>query len=160
MDAITLEAEGKMDGDIAVEAVPEIRITIHDQHRLETLVRRLDGASPQDRWALLRAEIDRAVLVDDPDSEPPFVRIGSALAFRDESGRVYEGTLTLPGQGLERPDAISIVTPVGAALLGLSEGQSVQFRTADGRNRTCTVLKIFRDEAPELPIESGGGEGR
>ena len=46
----------------------------------------------------------------------------------------------------ERADAaaqrISILTPVGAALIGLSEGQTMQWRTRDGNMKSLTVLKV------------------
>ena len=135
--------EEKVSGAIIVEAPPEIRITLRGMHRLELLLSKLERASQAGGWRLLRAEVERAVLVDDPEAGPPFVRIGSAVTFRDERGRIYEGTLALPGQSLDRPDAIPIVTPVGAALLGLSAGQSITYETADGRSRSLTVLEVI-----------------
>jgi regulator of nucleoside diphosphate kinase len=37
---------------------------------------------------------------------------------------------------------ISILTPVGSALFGLSEGQSIAYETPDGRIKTLTALRI------------------
>ncbi len=140
------EVEGTVNWESLIEGPPEIRITLHDLHRLERLLSSLEGASQPGWWRLLRAEVDRAALVDDPQEQPPFVRIGSTVVFRDESGTTYEGVLTLPGQALERVDAIPVISPVGAALLGLSEGQTITFRRSDGRSGTLTVLKIDAED--------------
>jgi regulator of nucleoside diphosphate kinase len=48
---------------------------------------------------------------------------------------------------------ISILTPIGVALLGLSEGQSIAWKTRDGREQRLTVLAV--EEAGEPAAAAG-----
>ena len=45
---------------------------------------------------------------------------------------------------------VSVLTPVGAALIGLSEGQAMEWHTLDGERKTLTVLKVHQPEASRL----------
>ncbi|WDR03482.1 GreA/GreB family elongation factor [Devosia algicola] len=38
---------------------------------------------------------------------------------------------------------MSVLTPVGAALIGLRTGQSITWETRDGRNNVLTVLSVI-----------------
>jgi regulator of nucleoside diphosphate kinase len=94
----------------------------------------------------LEDEVERARIVDDGESETPFVRIGSRVVFKDEAGKVYRLTLALPGDMPDSSGRISILTPAGAALLGLSEGQLIAYETPDNRVKTITVLEVSEHE--------------
>lgn len=118
---------------------PPIRITRHDLQRLDALLAHLDDASPL--ASFLQREIDRAELADDPTGTA-FVHLGTRLSFTDEQGSRHTGTLVLPEQLQGCPDGISILTPVGSALLGLSEGQAIEYTTLDGRTKTITIQAI------------------
>src|SRR6185437_2578066 len=115
---------------------PPIHITGQDLGRLDLLLAGLDGRTSSPILEFLRTELDRARIVDDGDRDTRFVRIGSTVRFSDEQGKVYRLTLALPGARPGDAGAISIVTPVGAALLGLSEGQSISYETPDNRIKT------------------------
>jgi hypothetical protein len=52
-------------------------------------------------------------------------------------------TLVYPGERHLFDDGLSVVTPVGAALIGLAEGQSLSYPMPDGAARTITVEKIL-----------------
>jgi regulator of nucleoside diphosphate kinase len=118
---------------------PAIRVTPHDLGRLDALLAGLQRNSRVLEY--LRGEVDRASVVADDDSSS-FVRLGSRVTFEDESGRVFAGTVVFPGELARHPDSISILTPVGAALLGLGEGQSISYETPDRRIKTLTVLHL------------------
>lgn len=124
---------------------PPIHITGQDLGRLDSLLAGLAGRIPSPILEFLRAELDRARVVDDGHRDTRFVRIGSTIRFSDEQGKVYRLTLTLPGAKPGDTEAISIMTPVGAALLGLSEGQSISYETPDNRIKTITVLDVSAD---------------
>jgi regulator of nucleoside diphosphate kinase len=121
---------------------PQIHITGQDLGRLDLL---LAGRTPSPTLEFLHAELDRARVVDDDDRDTRFVRIGSTVRFGDEQGKLYRLTLVLPGANPGDTGAISIMTPVGAALLGLSEGQSISYETPDNRIKTITVLDVSAD---------------
>ena len=120
---------------------PPIHITGQDFGRLDVLLAHLSAKITTPTLEYLRNELDRARLVDDADAATSFVQIGARVRFRDEQGKTYRLTLAFPGSG-DDPGHISILTPVGAALLGLSEGQSIAYETRDNRIKTITVLAI------------------
>src|SRR5689334_14437405 len=117
---------------------PPIHITSQDFGRLDVLIANLGTKTNTSKPTIefLRNEIDRAELVDEADAATQFVRIGSRVLFWDEQGKTFRFTLVLPGQKPSKPSNISVVTPVGAALLGLSEGQSISYETPDSRIKT------------------------
>lgn len=126
---------------------PSIRITGQDFGRIDVLLADLSTSSALP-LEYLKRELDRAHVVDEVDPVEPFVRIGSRVLFRDEFGKVYRLTLSLPGQMADRAERISILTPVGVALLGLSAGQSIAYETRDRRVKTLTVLEISEEQRP------------
>lgn len=69
----------------------------------------------------------------------------SVFDFRDG---VTKGTrravLVYPGEEDEGLGRISVLSPLGAALIGLSEGQSFQWRSATGVCRTLHVVRVVR----------------
>lgn len=121
---------------------PPIHITGRDLGRLDVLLANLSAKTETPVLKFLQDELDRARLVDVAEAATPFVRIGSRVAFEDDGGKTYRLTLSLPGEASGGADTISVLTPVGAALLGLSQGQSIAYETLDGRIKTITVLEV------------------
>jgi regulator of nucleoside diphosphate kinase len=119
---------------------PPISLTNNDIGRLEALLAALSSTSSS--FDFLRREVERATVVAEPDAAP-FVKLGSRLAFEDETGKLYTGTVGFPIDVAGHPDSISILTPVGAALLGLAEGHSISYKTRDGRTKQLTVLRLL-----------------
>jgi len=119
---------------------PPIRITGADLGRLDSIVANLSRtSSPVVRF--LEREIDRAALAD-PGDMAPFVRMHSRVRFTDGDGVPRAATLVYPEELPPVPDGLSILTPVGTALLGLAEGQRISYETLDGRTKTLTVIEI------------------
>ena len=119
---------------------PAIHLTQDDLGRLDALLAGLPNSSPA--LDFLRREVDRATVVRETEAAH-FVRLGSRVSFEDEMGKRYTGTVGFPNDIAGRPHPISILTPVGAALLGLAEGQSIAYETLDGRTKTLTVVRLL-----------------
>jgi len=96
-------------------------------------------------------ELDRAE-VRAPGSVPPnVVNIGSEVTFEDcTSGRRQSVRLVFPGEADISARRISVLTPIGVALIGLREGQQIGWETRDGETRRLRVLSV----APPPPEES------
>lgn len=120
---------------------PPIRIARQDLEKLETILDSLHRSYA--RISLfLQDEVLRAQVVD-ASTDRPFVRLGSRVRFTDEQGVPHEGTLFAPEEGRPNPpDGISILTPAGCALLGLSVGQSIGYETIDRRIKRITVMDV------------------
>ncbi len=80
-----------------------------------------------------------------PSNEMPanVVNLGSEVTYRDDiSGAVTSVTLVLPAEAdIDRRRA-SVLTPIGAALIGLAEGASISWQTRGGETRRLTVLAV------------------
>lgn len=127
---------------------PQIIISSQDLERLERL---LDLVSPQYVPGLdaLRRELDRAEVLE-PDAIPPnVITMKSTARFVDEtSGKKFELTLVYPDDIHMTHGTVSVLAPVGSALLGLSVGQSIEWPLPGGRKMTLRVLEvIYQPEA-------------
>jgi regulator of nucleoside diphosphate kinase len=75
---------------------------------------------------------------------PPFVAtMHSRLEFRDDvTWSARRATLVFPDEDDGATDRVSVLSPEGAALIGLSEGQSITWRTPK-RWRSLTLLRVL-----------------
>ena len=121
---------------------PTIVIAKPDYERLSNLV---DSALATPLVGeYLADELERANIVEADEIQPTVVTMHSRVAFRDEStGDVRTVSLVYPGEEDIDEGCISVLTPVGAALLGLSEGQSITWETLTGESRVLTVLRLL-----------------
>jgi regulator of nucleoside diphosphate kinase len=91
----------------------------------------------------LMEEIARATVVPSEKMPADVVTLGSEVSFRDETtGRVQTITLVAPGQADIAAGRASVVTPIGAALLGLRTGAEIDWRTRDGETRRLRILSV------------------
>ncbi|MGQ5700785.1 nucleoside diphosphate kinase regulator [Sandaracinobacteroides sp. A072] len=94
---------------------------------------------------LLLGEIERARIVKDGSVPPGTVRMGSEVVFEDEgSGRTRTVTLVWPAEADIAAGRISVLTPVGAGLIGLSQGQVIDWPDRDGRKRSLKIVSVTR----------------
>lgn len=128
--------------------LPEIVVTARDALRLAHLVGDLFHIRDR-RIAMLARELDRASLVDSGEIRPGVVTMRSIVEFRSgEDGELSVGMLVYPGDTRPGEGQISILTPVGTALLGLSEGQTMPYAPTDDRMGRLTVNRVlFQPEA-------------
>jgi len=98
--------------------------------------------------AMLLAEIERAELHRDDRLPDGIVTLGAEVEFVDEkSNRLQTVQLVLPAEANISLGRISILTPVGAALYGLSTGQSIDWPDLSGRQRRIRIVAVRRPEA-------------
>lgn len=93
----------------------------------------------------LQSELERAILAPDSSSRA-FIRLGSTIGYEDLSnGAIRRLKLCLPEDANLDDSRLSVLTPVGAALIGAGVGQVLQYIGADGRARQLRVLEIGDD---------------
>lgn len=126
---------------------PPIVISSLDLERIEALLERMPSAQAENH-AALRAELDRAEVREPADMPPDVVTMNSQVMVEDEtSGEQLELTLVYPG-GAGEAGHVSVLAPVGSALLGLSRGQQIDWPMPDGRERRLRVVDIrYQPEA-------------
>jgi regulator of nucleoside diphosphate kinase len=87
-------------------------------------------------------EMDRARIVPAAKRPADVAGLGSRITYRDHEGRERTVDLVLPAQADIHDGRISILTPVGAALIGLSPGQSFTWQGPAGHDRSLTVTAV------------------
>jgi regulator of nucleoside diphosphate kinase len=124
----------------AFPARPPIVLTASDRNRLYALL----NVTPEvafDVACFLREELDRADVVDDALVTTPLVRMGSEVEFIAlASVRVEKAILVYPNQA-DGSRAVSVLSTVGSALIGLGPGQSISWNE-HGATRHLTVLGV------------------
>lgn len=124
--------------------LPVIAISARDIDRLRLLAEAAIEKYPETAEFLAR-EIDRAEILPADQSVRDVVTMQSEVTFTDDiSGQARTVTLVYPEDANVDTGKISILTPIGAALIGLSAGQTIEFQTPSGGWRSLTVTKIFR----------------
>lgn len=132
---------------------PAIAITRTDHERLSRLAESVSARNPTVADELF-AELDRARIVADGSLAHKVVRMGSTLSFSTGEGESRKVTLVFPGEADIAEGKISILTPIGAALIGLSAGQSIDWAARDGRTHRLTVEEVQAPGvSPERPVE-------
>lgn len=122
-------------------ALPPIKIAEDESRRLSSLANSTMDLFPRVAQFLAR-ELERATVTEEKDLRG-VVRMGSKVTYRDdETGASRQIVLVYPHEANIEFNRISILTPVGAALIGLSVGQRIAFETPDKRIRGLTVLAV------------------
>lgn len=121
---------------------PRIVINADDLDHLEALA---EGAMARnaDLADRLLDELGRAKVVPAAKMPANVVAIGNTVTYRDEtSGQERTVTLVYPEDADIAQGMISVMTPIGVALLGLSEGTSFYWDTRAEQRRTLTVIAV------------------
>jgi len=130
-------------------AKPDIAIPETDYQRLQRLAESLSRRNPELASQLFQ-ELERAEILPD-DTSRAIVRMGSTLDYQTEKFDTRTVTLVFPHDEDISVGRISILTPVGVALLGLSVGHEMDWYTRDGRTQR---LKVTRIESPTAIVAS------
>ena len=128
----------------------DIRMTAVDRDRLEALVvgqSQQHGAS-QDHLEALEREIDRALVVSSQAIPPDVVTMNSRVLVRDlDAGAEMELTLVYPLGANSRIGRVSVLAPIGMALLGYRAGDTVVWRVPSGMRRLRIERVLYQPEA-------------
>ena len=124
----------------------EIVVSENDHDRLTGLAESSLDRLPAIAEELL-SEMDRAKVTPLSRIPATVIRMGSKVTFRSGDGEVKTVTLVYPGKADIAEGKISILTPVGVALIGLREGQSVAWSSRDGRRLEFEIVAV------EAPLE-------
>ena len=91
----------------------------------------------------LMEELTRAHVVPDDACSPHVVQMGSHVTYTDDvAGRTHRVSVVYPSEANIDEQRISVLTPIGAALIGMSPAQCIHWRDPDGRTRILTVLDV------------------
>lgn len=126
-------------------ARPPITLTEADAEALSGLAATVETRLP-DLADMLTDEINRAKIVKDGKLPADIVRMNSTVTFVNESadgtGRERTVTLVYPAEADIESGRISILTPIGAGLIGLKTGQSIRWPDRDGKDHVLRIIKV------------------
>jgi regulator of nucleoside diphosphate kinase len=127
-----------------------IYITDSEHERLRALVDQhaegRDGAAAE----RLGAELDRAIVVDPARLRDDVVTIDSRVTFEDaRSGVLREIVVVYPAAADASAGRISVLAPIGAALIGQRQGDEIEWPLPDGRVARIRVLAVSQPSRAE-----------
>lgn len=120
-------------------ALPSITVSSLDLARLEGLLATVQASAAA---TALEEELGRADIVEPRAVPPTLVTMNSTVRFAfDESDEQFELTLCYP-RDAGAPGTVSILAPIGSALLGLSVGDSIDWPVPGGDHRRVRILEL------------------
>ena len=126
-----------------VTTKPPITLSSLDVDRIEALLAALPSSAFPGKDGL-QAEIDRADIVAPKEMPPSVVTMNSTVQFSIvETGKEFVLSLVYPRDMDGSADKISILAPVGSALLGLSIGDELGWPGPGGKPMTVRVKQIM-----------------
>lgn len=125
---------------------PDIHLSAQDHDLLSRLV----GDTPATGAAgLLQQELDRAIVSEDRDRPPGAVGLNRWVHYVDErSDTARRVKIVLPAEADIDAGLISVLSFVGAGLIGMVEGETIVWTDPSGARRKLTPILV---EDPELP---------
>jgi len=124
-----------------MSARPPIIISTMDLHRLEKLFED-QAANSFAGMAELEAELVRAQLVEPAAIPADVVSMNSSVRFSVD-GQEYVRTLVYPAALNDTDQQISVMAPVGSAMLGMREGSSIGWPRHGGGSMNVTIERII-----------------
>ncbi len=126
-----------------------IYVTGDDYEKLRRLVagRRARDQRDLEYIAMLEQELDRAEIVDPAAIPPDVVTMNSEVRLRDlDSGDEKVYRLVFPSQ-TRAGNSISVLAPIGTAMLGYRVGDVIEWRVPKGVRRLKVLEVVYQPEA-------------
>lgn len=135
--------------NIAMTPERPLLVTETDLARLQRLVELHSDGRNAALVEMLEQELARAQVTSSQDVPPDVVTMNSTVIYEDkETGARREVTLCYPQDARSDEGRISVLAPIGSALLGLSVGQSIEWPVPGGRTRTLRIVAVtYQPEA-------------
>ncbi|MCS2158185.1 nucleoside diphosphate kinase regulator [Scandinavium sp. H11S7] len=122
---------------------PAIIINEFDAERIDRLLERPEWATSPVA-AALNDELDRAQMCSPQEMPHNVVSMNSQVRFRDLSTQEERvRTLVFPANMTDSATQLSVLAPVGAALLGLRVGDSIHWSLPNGTETHLEVLELL-----------------
>lgn len=139
--------------------LPAITLTHSVHERLSELAFAAEARLPEVAEYLER-ELDRANVVPDGALPPSVVTVGSHVTFVDcDTAQRHSVTLVWPTQEDASRHRLSVMTPVGAALVGLRAGQSIGWQNRMGTWRRLEVESVSQTPVEKVPEPDSAASG-
>lgn len=132
---------------------PQITLCASDHQKLTRLAEtKAEGTGSV--FDELLAELERAKVVADASLRGDIIRMGTTLTYSTDTGENRRVTLVYPGVADISAGRVSILTPIGVALIGLAQGQSIDWEARDGRVHRLTIESVESDSGEDAPRQA------
>ena len=123
-------------------AKPNIIISSQDLHRLETMLEHQTKLTPTMQH--LEDELARAEVVEPQDIPANVVTMNAKVLITIAPAKeATEITLVYPHDFRGDKGQVNVVAPIGTAILGLTEGQEIEWPQPDGHIMKVKIEKIL-----------------
>jgi regulator of nucleoside diphosphate kinase len=132
-----------------------IYITRNDNSKLRLLIATALYSNDSATFRKLQEELDRAAILDDTVNPPDIVTMDSTVEFEDlATSEIEEYTLTFPERANVDKKRLSILAPIGTALIGCRVGDLVRWFTPGGvrQLKVRRVTPPTRDSEPHVSL--------
>lgn len=120
--------------------INDLILTQGDFQKLSSLIK----ATGLEGTELLEEELSRAQVVADENLPRDVVSMNSRVTFQDlENGKETMVTIVYPHETNIEENKISILAPVGSALIGLRVGQVIQWPIPNGKEKKIKVVAVL-----------------
>lgn len=117
----------------------QIIVSESDFIKISTLISQIDSEVSDQ----LDEELGRARIVAPEELPTDVVAMNSNVQYQDlESGKESAVTLVYPQDANIEENKVSVFAPIGAALIGLKEGQIISWPLPNGKEKQIKVLKV------------------
>jgi regulator of nucleoside diphosphate kinase len=128
-----------------------IYVTTSDYHRLSGLIelsRERNGDADREYLDQLEEELGRAELVNPKEIPADVITMRSKVSLKDlKSGKTVMYSLVFPSEANSNVGHISVLAPIGTALLGNRSGDVVESRVPSGLRRLRVKEILYQPEA-------------
>ncbi len=128
----------------------QIFITESDRERLQALIAKQRVETAGKHVATLQAELDRAVVVPPREVTPDVVTMRSTVELTDlDTGETETHTLVFPDEADIDQGKLSVLAPIGTAVLGCRVGDEFEWQVPAGVRRLRVAGVLYQPEAAE-----------
>ena len=128
-------------------ATTPVIITRTDFEILNSYVKNLHGMQVNERenFSKLSGELKKAQIVEDDSMSPDIVRLGSTVVIKDlVTRRDMTITIVLPLKADIKQKKVSVLAPIGTALIGFRKGQVVSWNVPSGK-KDFKIVNVNND---------------
>ena len=132
-------------------ATTPVIITRTDFEILNSYVKNLHGMQVNERenFSKLSGELKKAQIVEDDSMSADIVRLGSTVVIKDlVTRRDMTVTIVLPSKADIKQKKVSVLAPIGTALIGFRKGQTVSWNVPSGK-KDFKIVEVNNDNLSE-----------
>ena len=132
-------------------ATTPVIITRTDFEILNSYVINLHGMQVNERenFSKLSGELKKAQIVEDDSMSADIVRLGSTVVIKDlVTRRDMTITIVLPLKADIKQKKVSVLAPIGTALIGFRKGQTVSWNVPSGK-KDFKIVDVNNDNLSE-----------